>query len=80
MAAHERRGGLPIAELYDYWPNVLRPDTAALDWINRTNNGLVPLGWRLLRVMNPETKEAIGLCEILRNPKGELYQEKDVNP
>ena len=67
---HERRGGLPIPELYEYWPNVERPDTSALHWIKRMNDGLVPLGWRLLRIANPETKEALGLCEILRNEQG----------
>lgn len=69
---HERRGGLPVAELYGRWPNAKAPDQSAIHWVARINRSLRRLGWQVKRVMHPDTKEAYGLCEILRNEGGHL--------
>ncbi|MDH3595261.1 MAG: hypothetical protein OEM93_10460 [Rhodospirillales bacterium] len=69
---HERRGGLPLAELEAYWPGRRDPPACATQWMRRTNRRLAPLGWRLLKITHRDGGESYGLVETLRNERGVL--------
>jgi hypothetical protein len=69
---HERRGGLPLAELEAAWPGRRDPPACAYQWVRRVNRRLAPLGWHLLKITHKDGGECYGLVENLRNERGGL--------
>jgi len=66
---HERRGGIPVAEMIER--------TKDPKWPYNANYRLEKLGWRFKRITRPDGTDVWGVVENLRNEKGSLCRAVD---